>query len=284
MIRRTLFFNGSNHLPLFRVLMDDFSIPEKEAVQLIEQGSVWFLKRRLKDANRIIPEGEIEVFYPHKPIVEYTLSPELVRFEDDDIMLVYKEGGINTCPSPFSDYDCLSWGVQKYLNSKGSEYTVSSVHRLDKPAQGLVFFAKHKEAEKRLHHMFLGRRVKKVYLAVIPEIENPPLRLVIRDEVEWRGKVQEARSFIRLLKAAEGRCYYAASPLTGRPHQLRKHFAKYIAPIIGDAQYGPYTSADELQLAAFYYRFIHPMNGKKLELSYLREDYRKMLGCGNVIF
>ena len=273
MIRKIISIRKENTLDLKLIIAAEFSIDESGARKMVLQGGVFREKKRLKNPEAVLSGGEVEAFFPHKPIEEYTFAPELIRFEDEHILLVFKEPGVPSCPSPFSDTNCLTWGVEKYLHSKGNHYTVHAVHRLDQPAQGLIFFAKHKEAEKALHKMFLERKVKKVYCAVTQEMIDPPLRLVIKDVVDWRGKVQEARSFIKYLGSRDGMSFFAASPLTGRPHQIRKHFAKYLSPIIGDAQYGGYSSEDELLLCACRYRFRHPLTGEWMDITHVPEKF-----------
>ena len=254
--------------------------------ELIMQGSVYQAKRRIKDPG-FVPQsaaGEIEIFYPELPVLPFLLDPGRIAYEDEDLLLVDKPGGVNAAPSPFSDIDCLTHGVQSYLDSPAGQaresagYRVSAVHRLDRDTRGLMFFAKNKSAELLLHRMFREQRVRRMYLARSPAetgLDKPKVQLHrVRDILEWRGKSQEAATTIawkaRAGNHAEGaQDEWMVVPHTGRPHQIRKHFAKYIAPICGDRVYAPelYDRGSHMALVCVAYRCKHPITERPLHVS-----------------
>lgn len=247
-------------------VMGAYGVDEATASRVILQGSVWLSGKRMKDPCHRPEGGVLLVFFPSRTFPEYTLSPDRILYEDDDMLAIDKVPGIPSCPTPFSDLNCASWGVEKYLRSRGVDHHVHAVHRLDQPVSGVLLFGKHKQAEAALARMFQDRRVKKLYLAGVERLEHPPERLLVDEPVEWKGKWKEARSFIRYYGDEEEFSFFFASPLTGRPHQLRKHFAKRLVPIVGDAQYGRWCREDRLFLACVYIRFPHPVLGKRLEI------------------
>ena len=244
----------------------------------------------------------LQVFYPEKPITEYSLNSSHIKYEDQDLLIVYKEAMINTCQSVFSDSNCLTWGVQKYLDGQakpGEGYHVNTINRLDYATRGLVFYAKHKTAEVALHKMFMNRHIHKRYLVLTPDFtlpsasdlaqRTPPdgiirggadsrggFSLKINDSLDWNGKFQKSCTLIRLVgrNAATGQMVWIALPQTGRTHQIRKHFARYLVPIQGDPVYGPelYLPDDDLMLACISYRFRHPISGKTMRVKYLPTD------------
>lgn len=123
------------------------------------------------------------------------------------------------------------------------------VHRLDRPTSGLVVFALDREAARHLGQQFQTHTVDKRYLALVrgwPEeagqVEHP-----LRDPDT--GRVQDAASRWQRLGCVElplaiGR--YPSSryalleiqPLTGRQHQIRRHFKHLFHPLVGDTSYG----------------------------------------------
>jgi len=242
-----------------------------EVAGLLAQGSVYRDKVRWRDPGRVAPGTTFEVFWPDLPLVEFTLDPARIVWQDEHLLVVDKPAGVNSAPSPFSDIDCLTWGVQKYL---GPEFPIHAVHRLDRDTQGLIFFAKHKQAELALHRMFRDRAVRKVYQALTPPFVPPEgaLRRVYlwRDTLDYRGTVQSAATTALWAGIdARGRGLWTVLPHTGRPHQIRRHFARYLVPLWGDRAYAPgqYGPDDELGLACVAYRFHHPLTGLRLEVT-----------------
>jgi 23S rRNA pseudouridine1911/1915/1917 synthase len=240
--------------------------PELE--RICWQGAVYVDKVRLHDPEVCPPTGTLEVFFPELLVTEFRLDPVRVVYEDGHLLAVNKPPGVNTAPSPFSDRDCLTWGVQTYL---ASGFAVHAVHRLDRDTSGLVLFAKSKEAEKGLHALFRERRIRKVYRALTPPFEvsdsGVPLKAYrFRDELDWRGKVQTAVTTV-LREGGEGELWsWWALPHTGRPHQIRKHFARYLVPLAGDRVYAGPEATGELGLRCVSLRFRHPMTGTRLEV------------------
>lgn len=241
-----------------------------EAERLVVQGSVYHEKKRWRDAETPASGTEFEVFWPDLSVEEFTLDPGRVVWQDEHLLVVDKPAGVNSAPSPFSDIDCLTWGVQKYL---ASGFAIHAVHRLDRDTQGLIFFAKHKQAELALHQMFRDRAVRKVYQAVTPAFvlsgsaPGPVYRW--SDTLDYRGKVQTASTTaLRSGTDDRGRFLWTVLPHTGRPHQIRRHFARYLVPLWGDQAYAPglYAREEELGLSCVAYRFRHPLTGQKLNL------------------
>ncbi len=237
--------------------------------KLLVQGSVFWNKARWRDPGPPARPMTLEIFWPDLPVEEFTLDPRCVVWQDEHLLVVDKPAGVNSAPSPFSDRDCLTWGVEKYL---GRGFPIHAVHRLDRDTRGLIFFAKHKEAEQALHAMFRLRQVRKVYRALTPPQPGLPPGTVFRwkDTLDWRGHVQGAAT-TALLAGPDpaGRLIWTVLPHTGRPHQIRRHFARYLVPLWGDRVYAPgtYGPDDTLGLACVAYRCRHPVTREPLRLN-----------------
>lgn len=266
-------FEENNNLSLLYVLLKSQDETKQSAIDLIEQGSVWINNKRIKNPDLVLANETVFVYKPEFPVKKYTLDNNNIKYEDDDIIIVYKEPGLDTVPTPMCDFDNLLYGIQNYLNSKDINYVVNPIHRLDKPTKGLVFFAKNKTAELQLHNLFRNGKIKKLYIAVTKE-NNLDDSILINDPVEFKNKKQDAITYVKFIGEYNKAYYYLIYPLTGRIHQIRKHFAKFISPIIGDALYGDgYTRNDELELSCFFYKFKHPVNNAVIEVEYLENKY-----------
>jgi tRNA pseudouridine65 synthase len=129
-----------------------------------------------------------------------------------------------------------------------------TVHRLDKATSGVLLFARHAGAARALGAAFESGQVRKRYLALVrgwPPAEGEIDRPLARDpERPSSGQphLPAVTRFRRLAchewpvsdgRHATARCALVeAEPLTGRRHQIRRHFKQIAHPIIGDSTHG----------------------------------------------
>ncbi len=255
----------------------------EQARQLILQGSVWDGERkvRLQDENMTITRQLLRVDRPKFTIREYVLLPQDIKYEDEDLLIVFKRGGVPVQPTPYSDIDNLLHGVQKYYDEKGVRYRAAPINRLDLPAQGLVFFAKNKRSEIALNRQFQERKIRKRYLAVTEAFAGVKPSYIIRSRLEWQGKSREALTYVRFCRAKDGRFYFLVFPQSGRTHQIRRHFQEQVAPLVGDIRYGGAADGAELGLLCFQYAFPHPVGGRTVRVRYLPEAWREAMGLAD---
>ena len=270
---------GSQEM-LSEVIQKYLNTDEQEAEALIRGGSVWNVEenKRLIDPALLITEETLKINKPLHPDYPYELPEEFVIYEDDVLLVVYKEAGLASHPTPYSQVECLAYGAREYVRrrEKNETITVSVINRLDRPTRGLLLLSRGKKAEASLHALFREKKVSKTYLAVTPALEVPPLSLRITDTLEWNGKEKPAETRLRY----HGRCgekdVFFVFPRTGRTHQIRKHFARYLAPLWGDSRYGsPYKGP--LGLICFSYSFVHPLTGEKMRITLPRKCLEEML-------
>jgi RluA family pseudouridine synthase len=122
-------------------------------------------------------------------------------------------------------------------------------HRLDADTAGCLVLGRTAPMLARLNALFAGRRVEKVYWAVLrgalrddAGVVEAPLRKVSSAARGWRMEVHAAgdpaRTAWRVMGRGDGMALVEFRPETGRTHQLRVHAAHLGAPIVGDALYG----------------------------------------------
>jgi tRNA pseudouridine65 synthase len=126
---------------------------------------------------------------------------------------------------------------------------VTPVHRLDRPTSGVLLFARHIEAIRRMNTLFADRLVHKEYLALVrghveqKGIIDYPLKHKTRQQMQqaithWQllehGSLPVATPPHTTSRFSLVNLY----PQTGRWHQLRRHFAHLRHPIIGDTSHG----------------------------------------------
>lgn len=155
------------------------------------------------------------------------------------------------------------------------------IHRIDRPASGIVLFAKNTAALVHLNEQFQRREVKKVYLAVVgampPEKEgvlihylkkNQRLNRSIASEEETPGS-DRAELRYKLIGHSDNYHLLEIELITGRHHQIRAQLAAIGCPIKGDVKYGFRRGNRDrsIHLHAWKLQFRHPVSGEIEEIT-----------------
>jgi tRNA pseudouridine65 synthase len=152
---------------------------------------------------------------------------------------------------------------------------VYPVHRLDRATSGALLLALDPGTARLLQEQWESGGVEKRYLALVRGI--PPEEGVIDSPVPRSpgGPRVPAVTEFRRLAIFERYALMEARPLTGRLHQIRRHFKHISHPLIGDVRYGKGEhnrlfrerfGLHRLALHALSLSFNHPGTGKRLEI------------------
>lgn len=125
---------------------------------------------------------------------------------------------------------------------------VFPVHRLDSKTSGLLLFATHRAAGVVMQKMFAERQVTKLYLAIVRGYTLPEATIDYPLKNE-KSLLQEAVTHYKTVATAQldfpsGKhptsrySLVEIHPETGRMHQIRRHFAHMLHPVIGDRPHG----------------------------------------------
>ena len=204
-----------------------------------------------------------------------TRTDARILYQDDHIVAAYKPYGV------------LSEAHESQPNmpdllQKNCGCAVYPVHRLDRTTEGLMVYAKTKEAASALSEAIRCGRVEKVYLAAAEgraEEADRMTDLLYFDRKrgksyvvgrERRG-VKEARlRYERLNVGNIGDHEISLVRIhleTGRTHQIRVQFASRKMPLVGDRRYGSRIPAENIALCACELTFPHPLTGETMSFS-----------------
>jgi len=154
------------------------------------------------------------------------------------------------------------------------------IHRLDRPASGIILFAKNKKALAHLNKQFQERTVIKEYLAVVKDKPEPTKATLIHflsknqkqnksyaSEEEKRNTKKGELSY-ELIHSIENYHLLKIKLLTGRHHQIRAQLAAINNPIKGDVKYGARRNNSDrsIHLHAWKLSFVHPTSKEVVEL------------------
>lgn len=262
--------------------------------------------RRIKfDDTGILLDGQrvfVNVIAQEGQILDALLSDTLVRgdiipvngeldivYEDLDMIVVNKAGGVPAHPSAGHVDDTLGNYIMYYYKDKGICADYHPVHRLDSGTTGLMVIAKHAYAQERLTQQLHSNQFCRWYLAVCEgylEVESGIIDAPIaHNNTEKMLRVVHpdgafARTHYEVVERANDRTLVRLQLETGRTHQIRVHMKHIGHPLVGDFLYGterldlmPRTALHSAEL-----QITHPVTGVELKLhANLPEEMAKLM-------
>ena len=198
-----------------------------------------------------------------------------ILYEDNHVIVVFKPSNILSQGDATGDKDLLTL-VKEYIKEKyhkpGNVY-VGLVHRLDRPVQGVMVFAKTSKAAARLNVQIQNHDFHKRYLAIINgiipekkgEFSDYLLKLengntIVSDSKHGKKSILK----YEVLKEKDNLSLVDIELITGRHHQIRVQFASRGYPLVGDQRYGK-VDLQQICLCSYYLSFIHPVTKERLE-------------------
>ncbi len=205
-----------------------------------------------------------------------------ILLEDGPAMFVQKPGGLATQAPP--NVDSLEVRIKRFIkvreNKPGNVY-LAVPHRLDRPVSGVMVFAKHVRAAKRISRQFENRLVQKTYWACVSGLVEEDrgtwvdyLRKIpgkAKSEIvsESHSEGKKAVLHFEVMKRSASKTWLQIQLETGRTHQIRLQLSSRSFPILGDnlygsnEQFGPVTEDERAKWIALHARRIslrHPMH------------------------
>ncbi|MEI6412560.1 MAG: RluA family pseudouridine synthase [Bacteroidota bacterium] len=212
-----------------------------------------------------------------------------IILEDAALLVIDKPAGLSTesgiSPHPSAEVEMLAY-VTENLNRdvevggfKKAAY-LRAVHRLDRPASGILIFAKAKHYLTEMMLQFERGQVQKSYRAQVsiapPETEGVLSHFIKKDETGRKSLVfdhaetgaQPCSLHYKVLSEKDGETLLEIVPSTGRFHQIRAQLAHIGSPIVGDVQYGGQPWLEHsIKLHACRLALLHPRTEEDLILT-----------------
>lgn len=163
------------------------------------------------------------------------------------------------------------------IYTKGNIYLV---HRIDRPASGIVLFAKNKRAVTALSKQFQERKVSKTYLAIVknkPEADEGTLVHYLtkntksnksKVSIEETPNAKRAEMHYKVIQKSDNYFLLEIQLVTGRHHQIRAQLAAIGSPIKGDVKYGARRKNKDrsIHLHAWKLNFKHPISDEDISI------------------
>ena len=195
-----------------------------------------------------------------------------IIYEDNHLIVVHKPANIASCPDSSKDLDLFTQ-IKDYLKVKyqkpGNVY-LGLVHRLDRPVEGIMVYAKTSKAAERLSKQINDKTFIKTYYAVVtgtPKNKDTFNDYLIKNEknntsyVTTKDKGKLATLSYELIKTKDNLSLVKINLLTGRHHQIRVQFSERNYPLYGDHKYNKQfinDTKENIALIAKELSFYHP--------------------------
>lgn len=270
----------------------------------IKAGRV-LVEGRAARASHAIRAGEtIDVEPAEPPPLHATPEaiPLKILYEDADVVAIDKPAGMVVhAGAGVHSGTLVNALLHRFgaLSGVGGALRPGIVHRLDRYTSGVLLVAKNDAAHQNLAAQFSGRRVEKVYLALVHgsvkqetgRIERPIARDPVR-RTRMTARLAEGRaawSEYRVLRRFERFTLLEVRIGTGRTHQIRVHLSSIGHPVVGDTLYGAPAKAPGMPELGRYFlhahriRFRLPSTGEEMTLvSPLPPELEEWLERGTV--
>ena len=250
-------------------LRDQFPAASRGALQrLIEEGHIRVNGETVKATHHPHAGEVIDIRWPEAKPAEAQPEdiPLDILFEDSSLLVVNKPAGMVVHPSAGNEehtlVNALLFHCQGSLSGIGGVARPGIVHRLDKETSGCLVVAKNDETHIALSEQFAGRRVKKIYQAILcgelPR-ESGEIRAAIARHPSHRKRMaatddddgRAAHTSYTLVERLNASTLVDAQIHTGRTHQIRVHFQFIGHPVVGDDTYGARPNARLKELANY---------------------------------
>ena len=249
----------------------------------IKEGRV-LINGRPHRPSRSLREGDLIEVNP-APLAPLSATPEdiplTVLYEDNDMVAIDKPAGMVVhAGAGVRSGTLVNALLHRFasLSTTAGDLRPGIVHRLDRYTSGVLLVAKTDAAHRSLAEQFAGRRVRKVYTALVHgvvkadhgRIEKP----IARDpnaRVRMTARLPQGRhawSEYRVLQRFDKFTLLEVLIGTGRTHQIRVHLSSIGHPVVGDRLYGaPAQALGRYFLHAARISFEQPSTGQAIEVS-----------------
>lgn len=223
------------------------------------------IERWLVTVNGVVVNKNLKIEHKDELVLREVLEsatidaeniPLDIIYEDENILVLNKDAGINTHPTPGIEgkkgtlVNAVLYHTRGNLPAINGQERPGIVHRLDKDTSWAIMIAKNDTMMKYLAKRIEERKVEKYYIAILAGIlsekefriesfigrhptdktrmttNNPINPKLALTGGEVLGYINDMYTVVRVKLE------------TGRTHQIRVHMASIWFPIIGDSVYG----------------------------------------------
>ncbi|HSB98174.1 MAG TPA: RluA family pseudouridine synthase [Spongiibacteraceae bacterium] len=248
----------SDGLRLVDALTAHSRLPKQRIKDALNKGAVWLRVRgreqRLRRATKVLQRGtQVSLYYDTEVLQREAPTPDLIA-DEKAFSIWYKPAGMLAQGTHFGDHCALlRWGEKAFTPPRDCFL----VHRLDREAEGLMLIAHTAAAAAAFSKLWQQNAVRKQYRVVVEGLIDA-VGSSRRIETTLDEKFSATEFSVAALDLELNRSTLIVNLITGRKHQIRRHFAGIGFPVVGDYRYGK-GSGEPLALRAVNLEFRCPL-------------------------
>ena len=250
---------GQVPLRIDKYLTEHTQHSSRNRIQQAAEAGFLHVNDRPVKSNYKVRSGDVITLMLDRPHYDSTIVPEEmpldVRYEDEQLMVVYKPAGLVVHPGCGNFHGTLvhavAWHLRNLPTYDPNDPQVGLVHRIDKDTSGLLVVAKTPEAKSSLGKQFFNHDTHRSYVALvwgnitddegriegnIGRDQRDRLRMAVYPPGSDIGK--PAVTHYRVLERYGYTTLVECRLETGRTHQIRAHMTHIGHPLFADERYG----------------------------------------------
>ncbi|KKO44901.1 23S rRNA pseudouridylate synthase [Arsukibacterium ikkense] len=202
----------------------------KGAVQLLTKPV-----KRLRRAQQELKVGQVLQLHYDADILSRSCPPAALVADYRAYSIWFKPAAMLSQGNEWGDHLSLLRVAEQHF---GSNRPVFLVHRLDREASGLVLIAHTKAAAAAFSQLMAARQLSKSYLVQVKgQLAENTLALG-EIALPLDGKACLTRFKLLAFDPSSASSWLEIELVSGRKHQIRRHFAAIGHPVMGDPRYG----------------------------------------------
>lgn len=238
------------------------AIPELAKGRLkdaMNKGAVQLLARpvkRLRRAQYALQAGQVLQLHYDADILNRSCPPATMIADYRAYSIWFKPAGMLSQGNEWGDHLSLLRFAEQHFGNR----PVFLLHRLDREASGLVLVAHTKTAAAAFSKLIAAQQLSKTYLVQIKGRLAPDVIAAGEITLPLDGKTCLTRFKPRRYDPATDTSWLDIDLVSGRKHQIRRHFAAIGHPVMGDPRYGEHNKNQSgLALQACAIAFTCPL-------------------------